>query len=1126
MKCKNCKTKIKSNQKFCPECGAEVDHKKTLSKKAQAFIACVCCLVLIISGTIGGLYFYNNANSMNSFDSNYIALESGFTGVNVTDEKSALEAISSVADVIGINNVDNELKISSTNTIDNDTYYRFQQYYNDIPVYGKSINMPINANGQAVGLTSNYCVLNTDLPTEATVTQADIEKSLKKHFDNQDISLEPLDDSNLVYYITEDNKAILAYELNNTVAGYTVFADANSGKIINSILKYYQEKTHCVCNGEKFEGVKTDNGQYLIGDDIKNIYVFNADYKECLESINDKLLLKKDVAQPMLSENAIFGDDGDIYSLDEYNQGVKLLYYIQKASDFYKNINPEQNTSTIGIINNQYDPSNAYGGYGDRRDLSSYELDCPNDVINIILGSDRSVNIDEEFDTIGHEFTHGVTDSQINWQYNQFGNSGALSEAYSDIFGELIEIELGNENWQNGERNISEPGLSECTYCYYNIRGQECPFKKHKYNENYSKEKDTCLVKVNYPNSVRDENYEGEMDCHINSIIISRAAYLMWNGIDGTNKNKISTDELAKLWYNSLFLMQSNPTFSQCRNAVELSARIMLKNNELNMDQYMCVCNAFNEVGIERAAISYNYRVNNDFNLKVLGSKKTGSTKFKLSIYKIPETPFDLEFFGKIEQERLVIEEKDLTDNKNIHLDDGAYKLIISPVETNYGHAQPITIKINVDGKYSNARNEVVVYTEFDDLTNVVLNKDEKDENLQLISGEYVFSAGVGAWSTQLNINDDFTFSGMYHDSELGLTGEKNPNGTVIICEFTGKFSTPVKIDDYTYKLTVESISLKNEDGYVYYDNGIEYECIGEPYGFDGCRDFYLYIKGKQTNDLSEDFLAWIYDYDANSGVLPCNCIRNPQTDVCFVKYDSTEVNDTEDTQDERTTVKESNENNVGRFYGNETAEQLRKSIIGSWDDLGSIIPEYNFQEDGVFNGDGKYSISNDKTLTISRQGYSEDDIYVWSSESWNEFYSHNKSGTYFWYMTDDGILKLNGKEKYRDGSDNFTYNSDGELMKIISGIWIDKTSSTEYRIYDNGTWEESTVYISYGKLINRKALDNGKVEIVDNTTAKLWQGVEHLNQIPGSLELIYDSENDKISVGGTNNTFTRAKYK
>lgn len=226
------------------------------------------------------------------------------------------------------------------------------------------------------------------------------------------------------------------------------------------------------------------------------------------------------------------------------------------------------------------------------------------------------------------------------------------------------------------------------------------------------------------------------------------------------------------------------------------------------------------------------------------------------------------------------------------------------------------------------------------------------------------------------------------------------------------------------------------------------------------------------------------------------------------------------------------NDNSKGAYVGNQTAEQLRESIIGSWGALGSIVPEYNFIDSKNCSGDspwqssGTYSISDNKTLTISWVGKSKSDEYIWSSESWDEFYSHHKHDVNFWYMTDDGILMFNGKEKYRDGVDNSTYNSDGDLMAIISGIWISDKGSTEYQINSDGTWIESTVVVSVGTLINRTKLDNGKVEIIDDTTAKLWQEVESLNQIPGASELIYDRKNDKISVGGTYNSFTRAKYK
>lgn len=224
------------------------------------------------------------------------------------------------------------------------------------------------------------------------------------------------------------------------------------------------------------------------------------------------------------------------------------------------------------------------------------------------------------------------------------------------------------------------------------------------------------------------------------------------------------------------------------------------------------------------------------------------------------------------------------------------------------------------------------------------------------------------------------------------------------------------------------------------------------------------------------------------------------------------------------------NNNSKGTYVGNQTSDQLRKSIIGSWGALGSMLPEYNFIDSENCSGEwpwqssGTYSISDNKTLTISWSGKSESDEYIWSNESWDEFYSHHKHGTNFWYMTDDGILMLNGKEKYRDGVDNFNYNSDGDLMEIISGTWIrDRDAGEEYQINSDGTWVENTIIISGEKVISRTKLDNGKVEIIDDATANLWQEVKSLNQIPGVSELIYDSKNDKISVGGEHNNYSRA---
>lgn len=52
---------------------------------------------------------------------------------------------------------------------------------------------------------------------------------------------------------------------------------------------------------------------------------------------------------------------------------------------------------------------------------------------------------------------------------------------------------------------------------------------------------------------------------------------------------------------------------------------------------------------------------------------------------------------------------------------------------------------------------------------------------------QFVFSSGVGAWQTMLNINEDGSFKGYYSDSDMGDTGEGYPNGIIYLSVFEGK---------------------------------------------------------------------------------------------------------------------------------------------------------------------------------------------------------------------------------------------------------------------------------------------------------------------------------------------------
>lgn len=179
---------------------------------------------------------------------------------------------------------------------------------------------------------------------------------------------------------------------------------------------------------------------------------------------------------------------------------------------------------------------------------------------------------------------------------------------------------------------------------------------------------------------------------------------------------------------------------------------------------------------------------------------------------------------------------------------------------------------------------EINDYTDFGSLINEEAADDSDEATDELpdeVFGNYVFSSGVGGWSTELTINSDLTFSGTYCHSSY-----QDP---VTICEFTGNFSDVEKIDDYTFKMTLETLIPKHEEGYTYEENDIVYKCVEVPYGIDDGKEFYVYLEGRETNDLSEEFLTWVnYGYIENANEIPLSsiCIRNAKYDYGFVKLD------------------------------------------------------------------------------------------------------------------------------------------------------------------------------------------------------------------------------------------------
>lgn len=122
---------------------------------------------------------------------------------------------------------------------------------------------------------------------------------------------------------------------------------------------------------------------------------------------------------------------------------------------------------------------------------------------------------------------------------------------------------------------------------------------------------------------------------------------------------------------------------------------------------------------------------------------------------------------------------------------------------------------------------------------------------------EFLFCSGAGAWSTVLTIHEDGTFEGYYHDTDIGFTEEGNPNGTRYVCNFSGQFTEPVQVNEYTYSAQLQTLQCEQEPGTEEIIEGIK-NMYSEPYGLDNAENILFYIEGAPIAELPEGYRSWV----------------------------------------------------------------------------------------------------------------------------------------------------------------------------------------------------------------------------------------------------------------------------
>jgi len=447
-----------------------------------------------------------------------------------------------------------ELKLLSVKTDQlGFSHYKYQQYYcgilveNAIYIFHTKNNKVKKSNGKLVtsinvkGTSTPLINSTTALEKALEVIDAEeyawendaIEDAYKHVKKNQMVSFYP--NGELVWFDIDNNGN---YQLTYKFEIYAlkphsrkcIYIDANNGAVLQSV-----EKIHsCVSTNSKgltnYVGevdiavCKNENSYTLKNSIDADIQVFDAN-----NSSN-------------ISYNPIIDIDG---YFDTDNAATEVYWATIKAKEYFLNTfnrNSIDNNGMPILSWVHYTNDSGYGGnaywhgnwmlFGDGEDGRYSSFTSP--------------------DIVAHEMTHGITEYEAN--LSRLGESGALNESFSDIFGAAFKAYCQSENnWVIGSDIVIQPGKNGL--------------------RNLSNPKDETMINIQ-PNTYKGEKWANSDGKHINGGVQNYWFYLLAEGGQGVNDNGapynvegIGLDKAIQIAYRNLDVyLSSKDEYIDARN--------------------------------------------------------------------------------------------------------------------------------------------------------------------------------------------------------------------------------------------------------------------------------------------------------------------------------------------------------------------------------------------------------------------------------------------------------------------------------------------------------------------------------------------------------------------------------
>ncbi|MEP7319189.1 MAG: M4 family metallopeptidase, partial [Panacibacter sp.] len=268
--------------------------------------------------------------------------------------------------------------------------------------------------------------------------------------------------------------------------------------------------------------------------------------------------------------------------------GGSVLWALRSSGNYFKNSFQRNgwnnsNGQVYGYVNAYFLCQDIFGNVSPCSDNASFNPNTGEMFVG--LGSSNTLaNSYGALDIIGHEFTHGVTGTSAGLVYQ--GESGAINEALSDIFGNVIE---SNTLGVNNDYLVGEDRTSGA------IRSMS--------NPNLYAQPDTYSGTYWYTGT---QDYGG---VHTNSGVMNYWFYLVSNGGSGTNDlgnaysvSSISQSESAFITYMSYSYMTASTNYADLRNATLAAAKSAYGN--CSNEAYQ-VANGWYAVGVGSKPVTF-----------------------------------------------------------------------------------------------------------------------------------------------------------------------------------------------------------------------------------------------------------------------------------------------------------------------------------------------------------------------------------------------------------------------------------------------------------------------------------------------------------------------------------------